>query len=720
MTKNKKIIAAMAVVFSSSVWADEPISLKSDSDIAMQLEPILVNAEPAEKDYAIPYASSGTKTDTPIMETPLNIQVIPQQVLQDQKANTLEQALRNVSGVKTNPYGGLQESIFLRGFLTTTTFRNGFRIDDTNGNGLRNMTNVESVEVLKGPAAILYGRVEPGGMVNLVTKQPLETPYYSAEQQAGSWGHYLTNLDATGPANEDRSLLYRINASYDTSNSWRDNVTNERFFIAPTLQWRLSPKTQMTLEAEYNHNPHTYDATQYLPYDTITNQFVQLPRNKNLAAGDPIATNSTYFGFNWSHQFNNDWSIKHQIMYNEAKTKTDPFYYAFNFTQVSPTSWTVDRARTFGVANDKIVATVLDLTGHFDTAGLKHTLLLGADFYQQKMKSTYGYDSGLPSTTDAFNPTPPTGLEIDPTTLTTANSTTDNYGVYVQDQIKLPGNIHVLGGLRYQKVKQTNLSTDAAGVATPSDQSDHDVTPRVGILWQAQNWLSLYGNYAENFGANTGRSWDGAPMKPEGAQQKEIGTKVEFFDGKLRAGLDYFDLTKQNVATADKINDPTGAFGYQLSIGEVQSKGTELDIQGEIQPGWNVIATYAHTNIRITKSNNGDVGLRKEDVPKDMASLWTTFEFKQESLRGLKIGGGVNGYGSTTDSTNTIDTPGYALLNAMAAYDFKAGEHKVTAQLNINNLLDKTYYTNAWVSGNVGILYFGTPRNAMASLRFEF
>ena len=159
--------------------------------------------------------------------------------------------------------------------------------------------------------------------------------------------------------------------------------------------------------------------------------------------------------------------------------------------------------------------------------------------------------------------------------------------------------------------------------------------------------------------------------------------------------------------------------GCSIAIGEVQSKGTELDIQGEIQTGWSVIATYAHTDIRITKSNNGDVGLRKDGVPKDMVSLWTTYELKGESLQGLKIGGGSTWRSSATDSTNTINTPGFTLVDAMSAYEFKAGKNKVTAQLNINNLLNKTYYTDAWVMGNVGVMQFGTPRNATASLKVE-
>jgi iron complex outermembrane receptor protein len=424
---------------------------------------------------------------------------------------------------------------------------------------------------------------------------------------------------------------------------------------------------------------------------------------------------------NWSHQFNGDWAIKQQFFRHDVKSKYDPFYFVWDFAQVSPGSWTVDRARSFGDGRDRTTATILDLTGHFDTAGLKHTFLLGGDYYKKETTLHYGYSDFINfSTTDAFNPAPP-ALALDPTGFSNYESSTENYGVYVQDQIKLPGNIHLLAGLRYQKVTNTSSNTDATGLATPGDpQSDSATTPRVGLLWQARDWLSLYGNYAENFGANTGRDWLGQPLKPESAQQKEIGVKAEFLGGKLRTSLAYFDLTKQNVATADKVNDPSGIFGYQVAVGEVRSKGTELDIQGEIRPGWNVITTYAHTDIRITKSNNGDVGLRKENVPKDMASLWTTYEFKHETLRGWRIGGGATYRSSATDSSNTIVTPSFTLVDAMTAYEFKMGKNKVTAQLNINNLFNESYYTDAWVSGNVGVMQFGTPRSATASLRVEF
>ncbi len=711
--KATPIVIAVTPFFAASAWAQS----------ATQLNTIEIRADSDAAAYSVPNATTATKTDTPIMETPLSIQIVPQQVLQDQKANTLDQALKNVSGIKSSNNSRLDESMYLRGFRSNVVFRDGFRIEDSFANGLQNLTNIDSVEVFKGPAAILYGRVEPGGIVNLVTKKPLDTPYYSAEQQIGSWDSYLTNLDATGPINADKTLLYRINVSLDKSKFWRDGVMNERQFIAPTLQWRPSARTQVTLEAQYNHNPLTYDSP-IVPYDDTNKQFIRLPRTQNLTVHDqnPAVNDLSLLGVNWSHQINDDWLIKHQIVQHKVNGSYGGYYGVWGFEQVGPTSWTADRHRTSLEGTDTITSTDLNLTGHFDTAGLKHTLLLGADYYVRDMAYRYGYSSfppSLGSVTDAFNPTTPTGVPLDPSTFSGVNNSTEQYGVYVQDQIKLPHDIQVLVGLRDQKVTHTGSIRDATDTVTPdATQDDHASTPRVGILWQPQNGFSLYGNYAENFGANNGRDAAGNILPAESAKQKEVGAKAEFYDGKLRVNLAFFDLTKTNVACADPLNP-----GFSIAVGEVQSKGAEFDIQGEIVPGWDVIATYTDTDIKVTKSTPGSAfteGNRMSNVPQNMASFSTTYKFQQEALRGLKIGGGVIYRSSTTNPSNTIDTPGYSVFDAMASYEFKTGGNKVTAQLNIYNLFDKEYDMEMDAFGNVGILTYGKPRSITASLKYEF
>jgi len=277
------------------------------------------NTDPYNEDYVIPNATTGTKTDTPIMETPLNVQVISKQVLKDQQVISLDQALKNVSGITSNSngsgnvtFGGTNQSFFIRGFESETFFRNGFRLQQGGAN--RQMANVESVEVLKGAAAILYGQVEPGGMVNVVTKQPLATPYYALGQQFGSYDLYRTTIDATGPVGNQDRLLYRMNMSYQNNNTFREFNGKEDVFLAPVLKWNISPRTQATLELEYDHQHMGLD-TGFVPL--YNDKMFSLPRNRNYGGYSPSTTETVYGGFNWSHQFNDDWSIKHHFSVNQ-------------------------------------------------------------------------------------------------------------------------------------------------------------------------------------------------------------------------------------------------------------------------------------------------------------------------------------------------------------------------------------------------------------------
>ncbi len=366
--------------------------------------------DPYNTDYVLPKATAGTKTDTPVMETPLNVQVISKQVLRDQQVTRLDQALKNVSGVTTSTntassgeLGGTVQNIFLRGFESSIFFRNGFRLEG--GSASKGLSNVESVEVLKGPAAILYGMVEPGGMVNVITKQPLATPYYGFTQQFGSYDLYRTTLDASGPLTKNKDLLYRANLSYENSGSFRDLVGTENVFFAPVLKWYISPRTQATFELEYNRN-HLGAQSGYIPF--INGRPLNVPISRNYDEYSPVTQETIFGGFNWSHQFNDDWSIKHRFSVNQASTDS-PFYtraqasgnkdFLYRFwsgednpdptlipipanLNALPDGSYVYRDQTKFRSQVNTYSTNLDLIGHFDTFGLKHTLLTGGDYYR--------------------------------------------------------------------------------------------------------------------------------------------------------------------------------------------------------------------------------------------------------------------------------------------------------------------------------------------------
>ncbi len=696
--------------------------------------------DPYNPNYVLPKATGGTKTDTPIMETPLNVQVISKQVLKDQQVITLDQALKNVSGVTTNGsggneggfFGGTGQSVILRGFESQTYFRDGFRLQQ--GVSSREMANVESVEVIKGPAAILYGLVEPGGMINVVTKQPLATPYYAATQQFGSYNLYRTMLDATGPINQDKSLLYRMNLSYQNSGSFRDFVDKEDVFMAPVLKWNISPRTQATLEMEYNHQHLGLD-TAFLPLDRL----FSTPSSRNYGEYTPTTRETIYGGFNIAHQFNDDWSVKHRFSVNQQNIDNPYFVYPVDGSGGSVTR------QLWGVESQfNTYSTNLDLIGHFDTAALHHTLLIGGDYYRLDNGHHEATSFSDPanfiwdtSTIDINNPVHPGTPFTQPLSpISQVDNRTDQYGFYVQDQIKLPYQFHVMGGIRYQNIHQDNLTRFGdilGGGSSATALSDDAVTPRVGILWRAQNWLSLYANYVESFGPNKAGAIleSGALAPPTSAEQYEGGIKTEFFDGRLRATVAYYDLTKTNVATPSP-NGVLAAQGISVLTGAIRSRGPEVDIQGEILPGWNMIATYANTDARIIDSGSGEatfdsyqaVGTRFWNVPSNTGSLWNTFEFQDGGLRGFKFGGGVtirDGQNACCDAP-AAKIPGYATVDLLAAYSLDVGKSKVTAQLNVNNLLDKQYFTglNSIRGVNSAIVDFGTPRTFMGSISIQY
>ncbi|MDD1622597.1 MAG: TonB-dependent receptor [Methylococcaceae bacterium] len=690
--------------------------------------------DPYNPDYVLPNATAGTKTDTPIMETPLNVQVISKQVMKDQQVVNLDQALKNVSGVTVVGNaadaafdGGLLQSVVLRGFESQFFFRNGFRLQQ--GAASRAMANVESVEVLKGPAAILYGMVEPGGMVNVITKQPLETPYYALNQQFGSFDFYRTTIDATGPVTNNKDLLYRMNMSYQNSGSFRQFVDKEDVFLAPVLKWNISPKTQASFELEYDHNHFGADSA-IMPM--LNGKTTNIPRSRNYGEYSPATTESVFGGFTLAHQFNDDWSIKQRFSINQQHNHQPKFLLRNGVTD--------NDIHRFGAGWDfqyNTYSSNIDLTGHFNTFGLKHTLLLGGDYYHlhTKKATSYSLDSSsgtfYESTINLFNPVHPgSPLPMFPSSLL-ANDT-DQYGAYIQDQIKLPYGFHVMGGIRYQNLHQA--STDEFNPGADSAQSQDAVTPRVGMLWQPQSWLSLYANYVESFGANTGIVYPNKVAPASSAEQYEGGIKTEFFDGRLRANLAYYDLTKTNIPSSDP--DPAHQ-NYVIVTGAARSRGPELDISGEILPGWNMIATYAYTDVRVIKTNanneparNGTVavGSRYFNVPRNTACYWNTYEFRDSDLKGLKLGGGVTLRDGQTGCCDVpaATIPGYATVDLLAAYSVKVAGAKITTQLNINNLLDKRYYTGLLSSGanspsySLATIDFGQPRSVIGSINIQY
>lgn len=691
----------------------------TSSNTATKLPEITVTGDtdpnsPYSTLYKVPEASTATKTDTPIMQTPMAIQVVPKAVLNDQQAITLEQSLNNISGVFPGQgFNGI-ESFNIRGFNTFDYYRNGVRFQSAlTQTGNREIANLERIEVLKGPASILFGRIEPGGMINLVPKTPQATPYYSLQQQFGSYNLYRTTLDATSALTQDGSFLYRLNFAYENTGSFRDFVDNNHVFLAPVLQWRVSDRTQITAEMEYKTGKFTPD----YGFPAIGNRPANLPINRQLGE----SFNSGHYdeitaGFHWSHALNDNWEVKHRF-YLQRTDQDDNVAIPL---ALQADNRTLDRFFG-GFRNNKVetYTTNLDVTGKFETFGLQHTVLMGGDYYNFNNTGLLIDNFNFPSI-DIFNPIYGGTTVRDPADDFFIDTRENWFGLYFQDQVKLPYNVHLLAGFRYDNA-EIKADNTFAGVTTPSRSKQEKISPRVGVLWQPIKAVSFYGNYVENFGSPnlfaTGPT--GQSLQAETAQQWEAGIKTDLLNGRFSATVAWFQLTKQNMAIGHP--DPQLALqGFSVSTGEARNEGVEVDLTGELLPGWSVIANYAYIDSEITRTNDGTQGNRFPNVSKHAGNIWTTYDFQHERLRGLKVGGGVTLRGKREGNReNDFQMPGYAVFNLMTSYAMKFGKTRVTAQLNVNNLFDEEYFPSSGGFNRVRIAV-GTPRVFLGSIRVEY
>ncbi len=669
------------------------------SEETQTLPEITVTASPTtDAGYVATHSATATKTDTPIFDLPVSLQVVPREVMEDRQVFQFQKALENVSGVVPN-YGGadLADSARVRGFFVNA-YRDGYR-GRSFGNLSTSTADLERVEVLKGPASVLYGRTEPGGFINQVSKEPLAAPYYSLQQQFGSFDLYRTTLDAAGPLTGDDTLLYRVNVEYLNSGSFRELNEAESIFVAPVLTWNLSDQTWIRFNARYFDGERSSDRGLIASGEGIA----PIPIERNL--GEPWAVSEVEdleAGVTFSHDFNQDWNLKMRF----ATQQFDGHFLDVDFDDLLPDNRTLPRSAFDDLENFANYSTTLDLTGRFETWGIRHTALLGADYYNEAFDAQFASPSL--GSIDIFNPVHTEPRPSTPFVLQTGNI--EDYGAYFQDQIDLRESLHLLGGGRYDWATTERRFGD-----DPADETkDEAFSSRVGLVYQPLPWLALYGSYVESFGsANSGLSRTGEAFKPETGTQYEAGLKAESLNGRLGATLALYHLTKQNILTPDPV-DPN----FSVQTGEARSRGIELDLSGEITPGWNIIAAYAYTDAEITQSNFGDEGNRLGEVPRHSGSLWTRYRFLQESLSGLSLGGGAYFAGRREgDDDNSFQLPGYGRVDLLAAYEWKVGPSKLTAQFNVENLLDKEYFTSA---GRRNQIIPGAPRSFIGSLRIEY
>lgn len=692
-----------------SAHMSEIAGSSSALSIVLQPEGVGEQVTVQETVYAVPNATAATKTDTPIMQTPVSIQVIPQEIMKDQQVTRITDALRNVSGVFGNQgAGGTVEAYIIRGFSDINPFYNGVRLDTNSGQGERDPAGIERIEVFKGPVAILYGRIEPGGLVNLVPKTPLNKRYLSVQQQIGSFDFYRTTVDSSGPITGDGELLYRLNFAYENTESFRDFIKGSRYYVAPTLQWNISNRTRATLYVDYldyDIVPDRHGA----PVLSTQDRVADIPRERNL--GEAFSTafaKDLMIGVNASHTFSDAWALNYRIYLNSI---------SFDEIRVTPRDILPGdqelRRRQVGALDSpldtKTLYQNLDTTGRLKTGSFEHRLLAGTDYTRSRSSTRSFPTQNIPGSININNPVySGSPLPINPALFVNNSFDLDAFGIYLQDQVRVWQGFHVLAGMRYDYARPQNASAGQEVSAT-----DDRIAPWVGLLWQPVPSLSFYTSYVQGFAIPpTGLSAaNGELLSPETSEQWEVGLKSELLNRRVTATVAAFSLTKQNVLQSDP-NDP----GFFITVGEVRNRGVELDVAGAILPGWSVIGAYAYNDSKIL--NNPDAptveGNRFANVPPHSASLWTTYEFLERRARGLKLGAGVVARSRAEGNTaNSYQLPGYSVVNLLVGYDIDLGPVRIKPQLNVDNLLDKRYFETSRTTHAI----WGSARTIMGSIR---
>lgn len=715
---------SLTILAAASLIAMATSAIAQESTATSTLPTVTVTGAP--DDYRPPNTSTATRTDTPSLQTSQSVQVVPRAVIEDQNALTLTDAVRNVSGVQYDFgfNGSMQPLLILRGFPNTSMTAMGsmsgsssYYLDGSKVMGVPiNMANVQSVEVVKGPASVLYGRSEPGGLVNVVTKPISSVSELSFEQTIGQRGLSRTAIEASGSLNADQTLRGSVAASHYTADSIRDFVEDRLSSFTGSLAWVPDARTNVTATLDYSDNRYRTD----YGIPAVGNRPADLPWSRQYNDSPYLSSaKTTSLKLDASHQLNDAWEIKGRLLSLRSDTsEIDIAPYRVDMgmamlpSQTCPGTGDPMCRYYFGVRPDgryKVDQVNVDLTGKFQTGGIGHTVLVGFDTYRTKKTGTT-YTQQLDAVS-VYNPSLGNTPGLDP--MMSMPQDYDDHSrwtsFYVQDQLALGNGVFLTGALRHDR---TNAVFGMPGTE-PNKQSF--TTPRLGAVWQFAPNQSIYAQYQDSVAANNGRdAVTGAALDSERARQIEIGHKIELFDGKLSSTVALFELTKRNRgATVPDPLSPT--LTNVVTIGKAVARGLEWDVSGQLTKKLSLIGSYAYTDAKVTEDPTYQ-GMKLANVARHTASLWARYAVDSQ----WTVGGGVFAQSQRQgDSGNTFQLPGYARVDAMVAYRFALGASKASLQFNLDNVFNRKYYTGShqflqdWIK-------LGNPRTAKLTLRVDY
>ncbi len=694
-------------------------STLADTNNEQDIEVITVKSQRGLISYV---SASGSKSDTPIIETPLSVSVLTEERINDLGALTVQDAIGYVAGLYNGPYGVDTRGDWaqIRG-VAPVQYLDGLKSLFGNYNNVRiTPFALSQVEILKGPGSVLYGQGSIGGIVNLVSKKPQPVTSGQLWAQIGNYSRKQLAGDITGALNEDASLQGRLIGLWRDSDTQTDYVSDNSQVLSPSLSWQTTEDTKITLLANWQKN-ESGSSTQFFPHKgtVLPNEYGQIPSNRFVSEPgfDRYDTEQKAVTAIIEHDLSANWQLRVAGRYTDSHADYRTMYGWPPVFQDDNRS--IQRVISISDSTARALTSDIQIHGNLQTGMVEHRLVAGFD-YQNAYTDSDSFSTRETGFFDLYNPVygQVTNLPTQADLIDRPSSKTYQTGVYLQDNMKIADKWLLSAALRRDRATTSPEFNDAT--------SQYATTGRLGIMYLFEGGISPYVSYSESFEPLLGTDAFGNSFKPRTGEQWEAGLKFQPAGTEHLITAAVYNITEQNRTTplnAEQRDDPAVIYpDGQIQQGEVKAKGVEL----EAQLAWHeldIYASYAYSDAYVSKSNNpAEKGATLYAMPKHLASVWATW--RPVSVEGLKLGAGIRYVGETSDGSGTyvdqndvqrtpLTTPSYTLFDAMIGYDFKP----YSISLHVNNLTDKTVVTSCLSRGDC---FYGQQRTISANLRYHF
>ncbi|KDN55442.1 TonB-dependent receptor [Flavobacterium seoulense] len=701
-----------------------------------QLEEVVVNGGRTNK-FSVKKTTTAAKMPLGNLENPQIYTTIPKTLLTEQMVTEFSLSLKNSPGVyKLQNNRGINSDgasfYAMRGFRTEAAFVDGV---PSQTNGEIEPANIERVELIKGPSGTLFGGavVSFGGLINIVTKKPLDTLGGEVNYTTGSYGLNRVSADIYGPVNNEKKLFFRLNTAYQNQNSFQDAGFKRSFFIAPTVEYRSSDRLNISLTASFYSLEGTSPATIFLnrvrPYIATTPEELNFNWKRSFTSNDLVMKNPTVnIKGQINYKLSDNWNS--QTIYSANSRRSNGFY-LYSFLRGATSDEMLER--NVSLQNTENTATDLqqNFIGDFKVLGLRNRMVIGLDYLNQTINNdnspyiVFDNVSGLNPSDANYTKISKSAVEsrlAASTAAPTKNNTKSNiYSIYASDVLNLTDRLMGMLSLRVDRFENRGTINQAtATLVANSKYMQTAVSPKFGLVYQIlPDRISLFGNYMNGF-ANVPPTTQTAPnvsgtFKPQHANQYEGGVKMDLFQGKLSFTASYYDISVSNMTRPEEIN--VGGQNYVITVqnGTQKSKGVELELIANPIEGLNIIAGYGYNDSKLTKSTTALEGRRPASAgPATLVNSWISYAFQKGTIKGLGIGAGANYIGDhksgNSATTGVFTLPSYTLVTATVFYD----KPKYRIGLKVDNLTDELYFTGQ------GTLTAQPPRTVVAGLTLKF